>query len=268
MIMKSMTTSRGGFAISVWASVVLALLATTALQAEAIETGFNLSPEEAVELAKNEPEVLFQKGIIRFYATVHDYKGLLHKQERIRGKLGKEQTVEFKFREAPYSIFMKWKKHPGKVNKMLYVKGKNDNMMLMHPTGLLSFIKSVKRDPRGEEVMKSSLKSCTEFGLLIVMKGILKECQPNNGRPKSTMEFVKEFQKDRRHFVLLEQTFENPGKDEAAKCMIAYDVELMAPTQREAYDSSGKLLYRYTYENLRFNTGLKDEDFAAKANGL
>ena len=227
-----------------------------------------LSQDRVIELAKNDPESLLKISLDHFDATVSDYTGRIYKQERIKGKLGKEQIVEFKFIEKPYSIFMRWEKNAGKIDKLLYVENQNKNKMLIHPTGLLAFIKSVQRDPRDKEVMKSTLKPCTEFGLLKVMQRLIKEYDPVNGNPKITMKFVKTFEKDKRKYILLEQTFDDPVKGAIAKRMTIYDIELMLPTERQGYDSNGKLLYQYAYKELKFNTGLKDEDFTPKANGL
>jgi len=258
------------FKIGCWIAVaaVLAMFAGQYAYAGKIHTGLVIPPDQVIELAKNDPERLFKRSLTRFDATIHDYTGLLYKQERIRGKLGKEKVVEFKFKAKPYSILMQWKKNPGKIDKLLYVENKNDNKMLVHPTGLLSFIKSAKRDPYSKEVKRASLKTCTEFGFLKIIQELINEYNPKIGEPKVTTKFVDTFKKYDRKFIRLEQTIDNPQDGKDAKRTILYDIDLMIPIERHAYDSNGNLLYKYGYRDLKFNTGLTDEDFTPKANGL
>jgi hypothetical protein len=227
-----------------------------------------LSQAEVVELVREDPAVLWKKSMRRFVLTADDYTGVLYKQERIKGKLGKEQVVEFKFRERPYSIFMRWIKNPGKIDKLLYIEKQNENKMLLHPAGLLGFIKSIEKDPYDKEVLKSTRKPCTEFGLLKVMQGLAEEYELDEGRSKITTKFIRQFEEGKREYVLLEQIYDNPEKGEVAKRVITYDVKMMLPTQRQVYDSQNNLLYKYSYTNLKFNRGLTDKDFSAKYNGL
>jgi hypothetical protein len=236
--------------------------------AEQIKTGFVLTPDQVIKLAQNDPERLFKRSLARFDATIYDYTGLLYKQERIRGKLGKEKVVEFKFKAEPYSILMQWIKNPGQIDKLLYVENKNDNKMLVHPTGLLSFVKSAKRDPYSKEVKRASLKTCTEFGFLKIIQELINEYHPEIGEPKVTTKYVNTFEMYDRKFIKLEQTIKNPQDGKDAKRTILYDIDLMIPIERQAYDSKGKLLYKYVYRDLRFNTGLTDEDFTPEANDL
>lgn len=250
------------------AVLLLALLMAPIASAKQIVKSVPLSETEFIQLAKNNPEELFKKTAAHFKKTVFDYTGTLEKQERVKGKLGKEQTVEFKFREKPFSILITWKKNAGKIDKMLYVEKQNKNKMLVHPTGLLSFIRSVEKDPLDKEVLKSSRKPCTEFGFLKVLNNFVNEYKPEPAKPNVRTEFVKVFEKDQRKYVVLQQSFTNPQKGKEAKRTLIYDIELMLPVEREAFDSEDKLLYHYTYKNLKFNIGLTDLNFTPKANGL
>lgn len=231
------------------------------------EITFEQPVEIARETIEKQPETLLTSTLL-FYRQVTDYTGTFVKQERIDGRLGDEQVIDFKFKTNPHSILMEWKKNAGKIDKLLYVENQNDNKALLHPDGLLSWIKSVKRAPDDEDIMKSTLKPCTEFGFAKIAKSMLADIQPEEGNPKATLKFIESKIADDTTIVKLEQIYANPKEGAVAKILITYDMKLMAPVERKAYDSDNNLLYSYVYNKLKLNTHLTDNDFTPEANNL
>jgi hypothetical protein len=223
-----------------------------------------------LQLAKNDQIALLKWAMEHYKKNVQDYQGTLCKQERIEGKLGKEQVISFKFKENPFSIFMQWQKNAGPADRLLYVEGMHDNKMIVHPkTFLLGLIvKSVKRDPHGEEARKVSLRTCDEFGfyrILQEMLRILQLAEKNNGlKVKAVSQIVI----DSRKFVKLEILLPISTEYADYRVLMHIDTENLMPVYVASFDRKNKLIGKYLHKDLRFNTGLSNDDFTPKANNL
>ena len=214
---------------------------------------------------------------INYDSSVLDYTGTFIKQERIKGKLHKEQTIDFKFRNKPFSLFMQWTKNPGKADRLLFVKGQNNNKMIVHPAGLFSLIKSVERDPKGKEVFKHSLRSCDKFGIRNLLDRIssVSKISSKNGNFKAA--YTGETLIDKRPCMVIEtdigkiKVTDQKGKTEVSnveKVILTVDLGYCLPVSIKSLDAKGNLISKYTYSNLKFNTNLSDANFTKKANKL
>lgn len=228
----------------------------------------SVSMERIKEMAVNDHIGLLKLAIAHYEENVDDYIGTFHKQERIGGKLGKKQLIDFKFKDKPYSLLMIWKKNPGPTDKLLYVEGQNDGYMIVHPTGLMSWKKSVRRDPEGKEALKASLKSCHWFGSYRTMKRMLEvyESAKSSGDLKAI--FLKETTVDGRPCLLMERITPDKKNYLYRRLVWALDVEYLVPVYLTALDWDGNLYFEYSLENLIYNVGLSDKKFTAKANNL
>ena len=221
-----------------------------------------------ISLAHRDHTALLKLAIKNYTATITDYTGKFHKQERIGKKLGKKQVISFKFREKPFSVAMKWDKNAGSANRLLYIEGQNDNKMLVHPTGLLSLIKSVKLDPRGKQALSCNLRPCDMFGFHRNMLETLKiyEKAAKNGDLTTKCSAIETI--DGRDYITLERILPEKKDYPAAKLLVKFDLDYLLPTSLASYDWQGNLISEYTFTDLKFNTGLTDKDFAQKENKL
>ena len=253
-----------------WAAtaVILVIVAGQYAQAKVIRPGYGLTGADVLDLAQRNPEKLFKRSLAHFDATILDYKGTLYRQERMFGKLGKEQVINFKFKDSPHSVYMNWLHNAQKIDRLLYVEGQNDNQMLIRQDGLLALLGTSRRDPHSKEVARSSLKPCTEFGFLKILQSLVDESEPGPGKSPVETKFVKTFNKYGRKVIEFEQTVDNPYECKVSKRTMLFDIDLMIPIERVAYDKSGDLLYRYVYRAMKFNIGLTDSDFTQEANGM
>lgn len=201
-------------------------------------------------------------------STVTDYKGIFTKQERINNKLHKPQVIAFKFRNEPFSIFMEWKKNAGKADRMLYVKGQNNDKMVVHPRGLLAWIKSVERDPKGKDVLKSSLRTCDQFGIRNLLKRVTGLYKGNVEDPGFSAKYIGTEKIDDRPCIVIETIMPNNKISPTRRLILIVDMEHRLPVSVTSLDGKGNLISQYSYTSLKFNNGLKDEDFTKKANKL
>jgi hypothetical protein len=260
---------------SSWLLFLIALVAaglagTSRCQAENVGAADDVNEAERsiIKLAESDPVGLLQLVLKNYDAKIKDYTGTFYKTERLRGKLGKEQVIQFKFKDKPFSVFMKWEKNAGGADKLLYVKGQNDNQMVVHPTGLLWWIRSVRRDPNGPDAMKATLNPCTAFGVANMTRRMLKVYEEAKKTGDLTTKYLGLSKVDGRKCVKMERLL--PAKKEYphARIIVQIDLGYLVPVALECYDWDGKLVSRYMYTDLKFNVGLKEKDFTPKANGL
>ncbi len=227
-----------------------------------------ISQEKLIELAKHDHIAILKLAIKRYEKCIKDYTGIFCKQERLKGKLGKEQTIAFKFKEKPYSIYMEWKKNSSTADKLLYVKAQNNNKMIVHPTGLLSWLKSVKRDTGGKDARKSSLYTCDQFGFYNSMKRGLEDYELAKKNDDLEIKYIGLTKVHGRKCITLERILPKKKDYGTARLIIKLDIEYLLPVVLERYDWDDKLIFRCSFRDLKFNTGLKTEDFKPAAYGL
>ena len=158
-----------------------------------------------VDLASKDHISLLKLAIRNYDENISDYTGTFHKRERIRDKMGKKQVISFKFKEKPFSVAMNWDENAGSANLLLFGEGNIDNVMLVHPTGIMSWVKSVKVDPHGKNALSNNLRPCDVFGfrrnMLEALKIYVKSHENGDLESKSLgIEVV-----DGREYLMLER---------------------------------------------------------------
>lgn len=221
-----------------------------------------------IELTSTDHIALLKMTMKHYDETVHDYRGKFIKQEVVGGKLLKPQSIEFRFKEKPFSVFMAIKKNAGSANKVLFVEGKNDDKMVVHPTGLFAWIKSVKREPTCEAAMKENRYPCTKFGFKRMMKKAMTEYEAAAKAGDLTVKYLGITVVDGRRCVTGERLLPKGKGYENHRLIVQIDIETLMPVDVRSFDWEGKLLTRYSYSDLDINVGLKDADFTKKACGL
>ena len=220
-----------------------------------------INPERVIELAQNDQISLINWALQVYQKRVRDYTATVTKQERINGKLKKTELIEVMFREKPFSLFMKWQQNAGKIDKLLYVEGQNDNQMLVHPTGLFAGIKSVKKDPREKEIKQANLSTPDEFGFCRFMKSLLDVSQTAQKNGDLKTKYLGEKKVEGRRCLILERTLPEKKQYPNARLVLEFDVEYLLPVSITCYDWRDNLLARYAFKNLKFNVGLTPNKF-------
>lgn len=225
--------------------------------------------EPAIEVAR--------RGLEIGRETIRDYTAVMHKQERICGKLLPKEVVELKIRydsiasgmeQSPMSVYVKFlapKKMAGR--EVIWKKGRNDDKLTVHE---YVFGRNVQLDlsPTGMLASRGNRYPLTEIGfetlvLRMIEKGTrdLKhgECEVNlnrtakiNGRDCTMIEIVHPVEREHFEFHI---------------ARIFIDDELNVPLRYAAYswptEPGGEpvLEEEYTYTDIQLNVGLSDIDF-------
>ncbi len=257
--------NRLGICLSFLAALLWSPL--TAAQPRSAVVATPAEQQQALRLAAEDHAKLLTMLIERYDGSITDYTGVLNKTERLKGKLTPRQRIAFKFRQKPFSVYMEWLENPLGAHKLLYVEGRHGGKMLAHPTGLMSWTRSVKIDPEGKQAAKSSLYPVTWFGFRSNMLRTLEVYKEAAEKGHVKAGFAGPETIDGRKYITLDRTlpsdeYENP------RLIIRIDLEYLLPTRIIAYDASGNLISSYAYNDLTFNTHMTDKDFDAKEHRL
>ena len=226
--------------------------------------------EKAKELARTDHEALLQYCIDTYDAKHQDYSCRLVKHEVIRGKDHGRQEMAVRFKQNPYSVYMEWKKGAGLAGKVIYVQGKNGDQMLVEPYGFWKWIGTVKRSPDGPQAMQNTLRPINLFGFrkaLVALRDVYHLANERGECKEEFGGFVRHEDSGRDAIKLIR--YLPPRNDYPAKKTVIYiDAEHLVPIGVDGWDWNDKLFCHYVYKDVRFNLGLKDEQFTPKANSM
>ena len=226
--------------------------------------------EHVDKLAKAGEHVQVLEYCLEHYkGQYQDYTCTLIKQERLRGKLGKAQTVNVRFRDKPFSVAMKWVKNPPIGDRVLYIEGQYGGKMLVRPRGLIGkLVGTVLRKPDGKDARKNSLRTVDKFGFERSLQSLVVFYRAG----KAAGELRKEYGETanvfgRKALVLVRYLTDDP-KYPSYKTKAYIDLEYLVPICVEGFDSKDNLICRYVFKDIKFNVGLTDKDFTPEANDM
>ena len=158
--------------------------------------------------------------------------------------------------------------NPGKVDRILHVRGQNDNKMIVHPTGLLSWIRSVEVDINDGKTVETDLSGCSQFGIKNLL-ALIKTCYINGtGSNMTRSKYIGRGLVDGRECVVIEAPLSDSTRPEVKKAILKVDLGYRLPVSVTTLDRDDKILSVYEYKNLRFNMSLQDRHFTKQANHL
>lgn len=91
------------------------------------------------------------------------YTAILEMQEEVNGNLREMDSIQFKLRQEPFSVYMRW---TDTEQEALFVRGRNKDRLLAKPTNGLASLKRLWRlDPDSRLAKQSCRYPITESGI-------------------------------------------------------------------------------------------------------
>jgi hypothetical protein len=221
------------------------------------------------ELAKSNPIAFVKYALRRYDQTIQGYECTLKKQERIGGKLYDSETIAVKFREEPFSVYFDWQKGQRQAKKVLYVRGENDNKLLVKPAGVLSIAGVQKRDPEGDDAKKGGRYPLTEFGIKIGTLRTLAAWEAARKNKALHVEYLG-LQKipeagDRVCYVFKRTRYAKPEEDGVSELKTYFDKETWLQVGSTLKNADGDLIGEYWFRDIKLNPEFKSDTFKEKS---
>jgi hypothetical protein len=213
---------------------------------------------QAIEkLLRDQPTTFLQMCLDRNYSEVQSYRAVMHKRERLKGSLHALEITEVQFRENPFSVFMNWKQGAGRAQRVLYVDGLENNMMVVRPAGLLGALGTFKRAPDGAEARASGRYLITEFGMTLGTKRTLKAMLDAKARNALFVNYEGIFRVpqagDRLCYKLVRTPYEPVEEEGVYHLTIYIDLETWLQVGSVLKDRDGKLIAEYFFRDIHIN---------------
>jgi len=205
-------------------------------------------------------------------AELKDYTAIITKQETINGEKQAAQQMDLKIRHEPFSVYLKFR-YPRDLagQQVIYIKGQNNGNMWAHGIGLQRKLGTLNLDPNGLIAMRGNKYPITEIGLLNLVDKLVEVGEKDMKYGECTVNYYEGIKSEDRECTMIEVIHPVPRKNFTFYiARILVDNEYNMPIRYESYEwptekePDPSLIEIYTYQKLRLNVGLTDEDFSIK----
>ncbi len=229
---------------------------------------------DLVKTAQRDPMSLVRLGRERYREQVRDYRCVLIKQERLGKKLSDVQEIELRFREAPWSVYMLWKKNADQAKRALYmdtpefVDEDGRKLSRVEPAGAIArlFVKDIFIPVRGERARKASRRTIDEAGFRATFELLESFNAVAAQRGVLDLRYVGTGTIDGRptYVIVRDLPYEGPdGPYPDARMILHLDQEWLLPVAVYSYadHAEQELLGSYLFTQIELNPGLSDDAF-------
>jgi hypothetical protein len=200
---------------------------------------------------------------------IKGYSVILHKQERIGGRLQPSEEIECYYREKPYSVFMHWLHGRRKADSSLYVEGENGGKMLAKPAGLAGLLMPVvERDVDGPDARQSGRYTMKEFGLKMAIQRTYNTWKAAKEKGTSRVQYLgvrRVREAGDRLCYTLRRTWTVPDAEGITEVIIYIDKETWFQVGSILRGQDGKLVGEYMFRDLRINPQFRSKQFTRAA---
>ncbi len=234
------------------------------------DDGARLPTDAQMEkLAKTDPIAFLENCLKRYDRDVKGYQTTLIKQERLGGKLQPTEVIDVQFREDPFSVLFTWKEGLRLARRVLYVKGKYNDQLIVKPSGLAALIGTVERDPNGADAKNSGRYPLPEFGIKIGTQRTLAAWKAAAKEGALHVEFLGERKiketGDRVCWVLKRTGYKRPEEDGITQFTTYIDKETWLQVGTILKGPSNELIGEYIFRDIKRNPAFKDDTFTREA---
>jgi hypothetical protein len=206
------------------------------------------------------------------YAKIDSYIARLRRREQVNGKNKPEELLLFKFRKQPWSVYFKWLGPEGAGREVVYVQGRNGNMIhTLLAAGDMPLAPAGRRmalAPDNIFVRAASRHAITEAGIgtLIDQFGKLVNSTEQDHGPQGTLTYlgVQKRSEFETTVDVVEQVI-GPGKEpllpQGGRRLWMFDPQSKLPAVLITTDQNMHEVEYYCYDRLQYPVHLDDADF-------
>lgn len=225
-------------------------------------------PEAISRLVKNDPLTFMQMSIDRYLREVQGYSCFFCKRERVNGKLRAREEIDVVFRERPHSVYMQWRKGATSAQKVVFVKGENDDCLLALPAGLLSIAGVQVRSLDHPASKNSGRYLISDFGIKLGCERALRDMR--RAGKAGTLRVHSEGDSavpelDNQRCYKLVRDIDPAEEDGVRKAVFFFDTDTWLQTGTILYDVDNNLIAEYFFKDLHFNPQFTPQQFTQSA---
>jgi hypothetical protein len=230
---------------------------------------FPLPDAAAMEkLAQTDAVAFFRQCLRRYDREVTGYTCTLDKTERLDGKVQPQETIVVCFREEPFSARLEWEKNARLAKRSLYVKGQNNDKLLVLPNGrLLSLAGIVTRDPDGPSARSSGRYPQTEFGIKIGTERTVNDWDAAKSRKALHVDYLGQKKVteagDRVCYIFKRSTYDKPEQDGIIEATMYIDKDTWLQVGSVLKGEDG-LVGEYFFRDIKLNPDFQPDTFTRK----
>lgn len=215
-------------------------------------------------LAETDPVTFLRWCLVRYQREIDGYQGVMIKHERINGKLHPPETIDFWFREEPYSVLMKWRLGARQASAAMYVANENNGQVLVLPRLLKWSGRLVERDPEGKDARANGRYTMKEFSIRQGTERTLKAWEAAKEKGILNVKFagiepISEL--NNRRCYKLTRTCDPPEEEGAVYVEVLIDAENWLQTGSTISDGNRRLIGKYFFPELKLNPVFSPEQF-------
>jgi hypothetical protein len=225
---------------------------------------------ELERLARTDPVAFLEACLRRYDREVPGYRTVLQKRERIEGQVHEPEIIDVAFREKPFSVAFDWRQGAGRAQRTLYVRGENDEKLLVRPAGLLAYRLAgiVTRDPEGADARAASRYPLTAFGIKIGTQRILAAWLAARKKGELHVEYLGQQrvpEAGNRLCYVFHRRAARPEEDGITDLLMHVDVESWLQLGTVLTGEGGRLIGEYFFRDVRLTTEFPPGTFTRQA---
>jgi len=232
-------------------------------------------PQVLAQVAELPDEHVLQPALkaagdsLKSLQNVTDYVAIFHKRELVGRKMV-EARMSLKLREEPFSVYLKFlEPHGGR--QVLYVRGRNQDKLLVKDVGFASLAGTLSLDPTGSMAMEENRYPVTSIGLRFLVTSLMQTWIHDAAIDGMAVLLTPNVAVGNLKCHLVEVTHRGGhGKAKFQATRLYIDEANGHPVRVQAYafstrnENLGPLVEDYFYSNLRVNAGLSEMDFSTR----
>lgn len=199
-------------------------------------------------------------------AAVKDYSATFLKKEEITGKT-LEQSMAIKVREKPFSVALKFN-NPYRGRQVIYVEGQNNGKMLVKPEGFKSIVGTLSIDPNGDQALAENRHPITQAGISSMIRLVQTQWKSElKHEDIHEIEIIETKNLGQSCLkIQVKRTKQLPGIPfQMTSLSLSKETKLPVRIENYAWPTGSEkvpqLVEEYTYQDLKVNIGLGDQDF-------
>jgi len=226
-------------------------------------------------LARNDPLAFLENCVKHYDRNVHGYLTTMQKQERLQGRLQNKEVIEVAFRDQPHSVSLHWLQGARKADRVVFVAGENDGMMLAHPAGTAGkLVKVVRRKVDSDEARESGRYTLDQFGFKNTLMRAISSMKAAQKKGTLRLQFqgeAKVIEAGQRVCYKIKRTYSEPEGDGTQELTLYVDRENYIPIgvvvkgKVDPATGNRELLGEYFFREVRLNPELSPDQFKPAA---